>query len=234
MTTIGKITVRYFLNQKVKPSRNPILGDSDLFPLYIQVTYNRKNTQFRSLYKGCWVNLEDAFKQDGEKLDYEESLIRKMIEGEIKTKKEHFQLKGLKDRYVHYSIEISFSVDKYIRNTIFNSADKTGSKFSTILDPFTRPYVTAELYYEASEKLIENFNAYLPKDFKKELIIGEEFISWCKKKKESPRLIEWLYHTLSDEYRIFLQEKGDSENQINSKVNFINKALKMSENLVVM
>ena len=233
MKAIGKITVRYFLNQNVKPSRNPILGDSDLFPLYIQVTYNRKNTQFRSLYKNNYVNLDNAFKIDGEKLDYEERLIRKMIEGEIKTEKEHFQLKGLKDRYVHYSIEISYCVDKYIRNTIFDSADKTGSKYSSILDPFTHPDVATEIYYEASEKLIENFKSYLPKDFKKELTIGEEFISWCKEKKESPRLIEWLYYTLPDEYSMFLQEKGDSENQIKSKVNFINKAVKLIEDLEV-
>ncbi len=234
MKSIGKITVRYFLNQKVKPSRIPLVEGSDYYPLYIQVTFNRKNTQFRSLYNSTYVSLEDAFDKDGEKLDYEEELIRKMIEGEIKTEKEHFQLKGLKDRYMNYSREIAFSVDKYIRNTIYDSATKTGSKFSPILYPYKRPDVSAEIYYDASEKLIENFKSYLPKDFKRELIMGEEFIKWCEKKEVSPRLIEWIYHDLSNEYNIFLREKGNSENQIRSKVKFINKTVKLVEHLEVM
>ena len=234
MKSIGKITVRYFLNQKVKPSRIPSLGDSDHYPLYIQVTYNRKNTQFRSLYNKIYVSLENAFFLDGEKLDFEEELIRKMIEGEIKTEKEHFQLKGLKDRYMHYSMEIASSVNRYIRNTIYDSATKTGSKFSPILDPYKRPHISAEIYYDASEKLIENFESYLPKDFKRELIMGEEFIEWCRKKEEGPRLIEWFYHTLSRKYSMFLEEKGDNENQIKSKVKFINKAVKLVEGLEVM
>ncbi len=231
MIPIGKITVRYFLNKNVKPSRNPFFGDSDLFPLYIQVTYNRKNTQFRSLYDRIYTQLDEAFKMDGEKLDYEEGLIRKMIEGEIKSKKEQFQLKGLKNRYVHYSREIAYSVDKYIRNTIFDSTTKTDSKFSPILDPYRRPDVPGEIYYEASEKLIENFKSFLPKDFKQELNMGEEFIGWCRKKEEAPRIIEWFYHTLLDDYSTFLQEKGDSENKIKTKINFINKAIKLVEGL---
>ncbi len=108
MKQIGKITVRYFLNQKVKPTRIPLLRDSDLYPLYIQVTYNRKNTQFRSFHMGNYVNLEDAINQDGDRLDYEKELIRKVIEYEIKTKNENFQLKGMKDRYIKYKNEIEY------------------------------------------------------------------------------------------------------------------------------
>lgn len=229
MKTIGKISVRFFLNKNVKPIHMPLLGDSDFFPLYVQVTFRRKNTQFRSLYQRQYMNIDNAFNWDRNNLNYEENIIQQVVEYEVKTKGKQFQLKGLKDKYKNYTAEVGFSVKKYLRITMLASLEQSNSEYWRIMDPTSHWEVPIEIYYDACLKLINNFETFLPKNFKKNITIGEEFIRWSEKKKLSPLLIQWLDGSLKLEYKTFLQKKGNSESQINEKLNLITKTIEFSE-----
>lgn len=229
----GKINVTFFLNNKVNPITYPLLGETKFLPLYVQVTYNRKNTQFRSFYRGIYSSIEQAYENDKEKLNYEETLIRKVVEFEVEHKKQDFQVKGIKDRYMEYTMDLDYYIDKYLRNSIYDALTKTGSKFWKILDPFSRESVPVNIYYEASLKLIENFISYLPRDFSHEVNWGLEFITWCKKKKNIPRLIDWLDQTSLRGYKSFLKKGKYTEKHIERKMSFINKVIKIMEGLEV-
>ena len=95
----GKISVRFFLNKNVMPFTPPLLRGTKLYPLYIQVTYNRRNTQFRSEEGNCYTSIEEAYKIDRKKIENEESLIKKIVQFEIEHFKQDYQLAGLVDRY---------------------------------------------------------------------------------------------------------------------------------------
>ena len=53
-----KITVKFFLNRKVEPAT----GDKGekYYPLYLMITYNRKNMQFRSKYGMFYSDLNEV------------------------------------------------------------------------------------------------------------------------------------------------------------------------------
>ncbi len=229
MKTIAKISVRFFLNKNVKPFHIPLLGDSDFYPLYVQVTFRRKNTQFRSLYQRQYLNIEEALNQDRNNLNYEKNIIQQVVEFEVKTKGERFKLIGLKDRYKNYTTEVGFSVKKYLRITLLASLEQSNSKYWMIMDPTSNWEVPIRLYYNASLKLINNFETFLPTNFKKDINTAEEFIRWSEKKKVSPLLIQWLNGSLKVEYKTFLQKKGNSKSLINEKLDLITKTVEFSE-----
>jgi len=229
MKTIEKISVRFFLNKNVKPSHIPLLGDSDFYPLYVQVTFRRKNTQFRSLYQRQYLNIEEAFNRERNNLNYEKNIIQQVVEFEVKTKGERFKLIGLKDRYKNYTAEVSFLVYKYLRFSMLASLKQSNSEYWMIIDPTLNWEVPIRLYYNASLKLINNFETFLPTNFKKDINTAEEFIRWSEKKKLNPLLIQWLNGSLKVEYKTVLQKKGKSKSQINEKLNFITKTIEFSE-----
>lgn len=225
MNTLGKISVRFFLNTNVKPLHIPLLGESNFYPLYVQVTFNRKNTQFRSSHRFTYMSIEEAFSRAGEFLKYEESLIKLIVKYEFIKKGANFDLTGLKDKYRIYTLDVKYYVEKHLRNSISGILTKTRSRFVTILDPSSNYQIPINIYYEAALKLIDNFEKILPENFKKELASGNEFITWSEKKEKSPRVIEWLSQITVEEYKKYLMKKGNSASMINSKLNIIDKAI---------
>lgn len=225
MKTISTISVRFFLNRNVKPLHIPLLGDSEFFPVYVQVTYNRRNTQFKSFHNMTYMSIEDAFASAGEHFIYEEELIKQVVMFEVKTKGVKYELKGLKDRYRNYTINVKSYVEKYLRDILSESLKKSKSKFGPVLNVHYHYEIPVTLYYEASVRLVNNIDTFLPEYFKNEMIYGEEFIKWCNRKRNIPRLITWLNDTLKEEYRFYLKKKGEPENQINLRLNCLNNSI---------
>lgn len=110
-----KIGVRFFLNKKVEQGIAPVDKKLSKYPIYVQVTYNRKNTQFR-------VELdfvtEEEFNASLDHIDLFEirHTIEKVIEYEVLTKGDKFQLKGLGKRIEKYNSKLL--------NVLFSSVNK--------------------------------------------------------------------------------------------------------------
>lgn len=236
MKRTGKITVTFFINKNVKPEiLHPMFSGGERFPLYIQVTYNRRNTQFRSFYRKCYSTLEEAFycEEDKEHRDYEESLIKKVVEYEVKHLAKDFRLKGLNDRYLNYSENIFNPIDKYFRDLIYNAIVKTDTEFFEILDPWKLQQVSFQIYYKAASNLIKELDKKLPYDFSDEMKMGLVFLKWIEAQDELIRLIDWLDHSAIEAYTSFLKKKKYTENEIKAIISFINRIFKISVGLVV-
>ncbi|HUX58944.1 MAG TPA: hypothetical protein VMV77_18375 [Bacteroidales bacterium] len=236
MNRTGKITVAFFLNKNVKPDlSHPMFSGSGRYPLYIQVTYNRRNTQFRSFHRQSYTNLEEAFfsKEDNEHRKYEESLIKKVVEYEVKHLGKDFQLKGLNDRYRNYSEYIFNPIDKYFRDIIYNAIVKTNSEFFEILDPWKLQQVSFHIYYKAASNLINDLEKILPYGFSEDMKMGLEFLKWAEAQDELIKLIDWLDHSAINAYESYLVKKKHNEIQIKTMIEFINRVLKISVGLVV-
>jgi len=233
-----KISVTFFLNKNVKPDSGsvfPFQPEIKRYPLYLQVTYNRRNTQFRSFYRCHFAILEQAFasKEEKEHRKYEESLIKKVIEYEIKHLGKDFQLKGISDRYLDYSDSIINSIDKYFRNIIYDAVAKVDSEFFKILNPWNLQGVPYEIYYKAAIKLHPDLDQKLPSDFPEELNLSSIFLDWINKQKVEIRLIDWLDRSAIITFESYLIKKRYSKDQIKTLISFINRILKLSAGLIV-
>jgi hypothetical protein len=236
MKSTGKISVTYFLNKNVRPEpSHPMFPLSERFPLYIQVTYNRRNTQFRSFYHGFYSSIEDAYfgKENREHREYEESLIKKVVEYEAKHFGKEFKLKGLKDRYNNYSANIFSPIDKYFRDLIYNAVIKTDSEFKEILDPWKMQQISFHVYFNAASKLINDLDKKLPNDFKEEMKLGLYFLKWVDSQNAEVRLIDWLDHSAIIAIEVDLRKGKQNEIQIKNLIDFVNRIIKISTGLKV-
>jgi hypothetical protein len=230
MKNPNKISVRFFLNKNVNPTFSPLIGSVDYYPLYVQVTYNRKNTQFRSINKKTYSSMEQLYedRESMEKMVYEESLIKKVVAFEVKHYKQSFQIKGFQNRYLDYATRVDYFIDKYIRNKIYEALDKTNSKFKEILNPYHWENIPLSVYFEATQKLVEDLNSLLPEDFSDEMNYASDFMVWSDKRKNSPELIEWLDQSLTEEYKLYLKKDKRTPEYIEKRTMFLHRALQIS------
>lgn len=230
MENLGKITVKFFLHKKVAPMVSPMLDNVEYYPLYIQVSYARNNTQFRSFYKNTYSSIDQAKENDIELIKYEENLIRKVVEYEAKIFKEKFELKGIGDRYMDYAMGMDQYVDSYLKRTFYDTLCSIDSEFILLLDPFNEK-VNINTYHKAAKKLINNLDSYFPKFFIKEIEWGTEFINWCKEQKELPRIIDWVNRIALNNYEIYLKHRKFQDDIIRKRILFINKIIKITAKL---
>lgn len=174
-----KIGIKYYLNDKLKPT---IKKDSILFPLYIRITYNGEVTRIKvndSLgdpilleYGASDETIDKYIELSNKNQGYSQiylnrDLIKEIIRLEIKANGENFYLSGLTDRLSFYD-DVLFQriIDKYNELEIFLRDYLTYNQYELIGTIYTSP---TSLYYYAKSK-INNIEDILPKKIKQTLI----------------------------------------------------------------
>ena len=158
-----KITIKFFLNKLLEPAT----GDKGekYYPLYIQVTYNRKNMQFKSKYGMYYEDLKEI-KQG--LMQFEERILRKAISYESNLSSSDYDLKGLKYKYEIYSTSILETLEKYLKPKLRLAILKTNDELTDVLD-FSQSHATVARLYKASKLLFNNIDSYLNTKLKTEL-----------------------------------------------------------------
>ncbi|MGP8216609.1 MAG: hypothetical protein ACLQQ4_13665 [Bacteroidia bacterium] len=158
-----KITIKFFLNKLLEPAT----GDKGekYYPLYIQVTYNRKNMQFKSKYGMYYGDLKEV--KSG-LMQFEERILRKAITYESNLSSSDYDLKGLKHKYEIYSTSILESLEKYLKPKLRLAILKTNDDLTEVLD-FSQSHATVARLYRASQLLFTNIDSYLNAKLKTEL-----------------------------------------------------------------
>lgn len=149
---MGKITVKHYLNTRVLPVKNmEDSNNNDYYPVYIQVTHNRKTTQIRSFIDALFT--VNSFN------NYENKKI--FIDNEALADSDIIQQLDREIRLVTLSI-------KYIEEIKINIS-KTGNDLKQVLETFFKPatMVLIPFYYHSISisskddntlKLIKGFN----------------------------------------------------------------------------
>lgn len=113
-----KITIKPFLNTQLGPSGS-ITDDNgtvNLYPLYYKVTYNRKNTQLKSLYAlQGFQTLEQINKNI---TDFEIRILEKIVAYQVRENQEQYELTGLKRKFEACSLAIDNVVDTNLRRKL--------------------------------------------------------------------------------------------------------------------
>ncbi|TDW97149.1 hypothetical protein [Dinghuibacter silviterrae] len=158
-----KVTIKFFLNQLLEP----VTGDKGqaYYPLYIQVTFNRKNMTLKSKYAEYYQDLKEV---KPELMAFEERILRKIISHEAGQGDNDYDLKGLKHKYEVYSTSIGEALENYLKPKLRSTILKTNDELTTVLD-FQQTHATVGRLYKAAKLLFSGFEDTLPIRLKDDL-----------------------------------------------------------------
>jgi len=169
------------------------------YPLYIQVTYNRKNMQLRSRYAEYYYSVDDV---QPEMIAFEERVISKIITYEAGKFQGEYDLKGLRRKYDVYSFSIHEAVEIYLKTKLRLAILKTKDELATVLN-FSTPQATVARLHEAARRLFKDFDHHLGAKLASELTSYEQFRELDKQPFLSytfPTLIDWMDGSYQEEF----------------------------------
>lgn len=189
-----KITIKFFLNQLLGPAEI-VEGEKNkkYYPLYIQVTYNRKNMQLKSMYGEYYANLKEV--KPG-LMEFEESIIRTLItyESSHVANPDSYELKGLKKKFEIYSTSLWQALELYLKPLLRSEILKTKDELIPILD-MTSAHATVGKLFKGVQLLFKGFHDKLPIKLKGQLSAYEQFQSCITQPVFDftfPTIIDWV------------------------------------------
>lgn len=217
-----KITVRFFLQKKVQP--HAVLG----YPLYIYLTYNRKNMQFKSLYGKYYAEMKDVNKGI---MDFEKKRVEKIIryETSLLSNQDKYEMKGLKDKYKIYATSIHKVMEHFLKPKLKIAIDNNGNDLfrALNLDILGHDNTVLRLYRIAG-MISNNFLTNLDKTLFEEIKMYKKFSKLLHATYEFrfSTVIDWLNGSYKKQLNILLskQIKGNPE-MISNINNLISKAV---------
>jgi len=220
-----KITVKFFVNKVVQPL---VEGREKRYPLYMLVTYNRKNTMMRCHYGKYYKDLKEI-----DKLHYpgllamEERIILKTITYELLQRGDEFDLKGTNKKYDQYCIGIHVLLERYLKGRLWNVLSRLEPFEYVKALNFDSPDVEFNTLYKIARKVYKDFSGLLSKDFEEEIETYNVFMKLYQGsffQYTFPVVIEWLDKSVSDEYSNKLKELYQGNKAIQNKsMEFINR-----------
>lgn len=162
-----KITIKHYFSKAIKELEN---GLKQVYPMYVQVTYKRRNTQIRSKIKP--ISCSKIDKEEIGLDDLKESIIRDtaLIESLINeydnynivlAKDERFDITDLARLYNNDSSNLINFIDYCLRLEIVEFIESnTGKRFPSIYE--VSPLALLEFYscqYPFVKSIRENFNS---------------------------------------------------------------------------
>jgi len=184
-----KITIKFFLNQLLEPAINDKGKES--YPLYIQITYNRKNMQLKSKYAEYYYSLSEG---KPALMEFEEKVLRKIIFHEAAHTEDDYDLKGLKRKYDVYSYSIHQVIEDYLKPRLRLAVLKTNDELANVLD-FNSALATVPRLLAAGRRLFPGFDRHLGNRLEGELAAYSQFLQLDKAPLLTytfPTVIDWV------------------------------------------
>jgi hypothetical protein len=190
-----KITVKFFLNKNLQE----IIIDGEIcYPLYAQITYDRKNTQIKCTYGAYYKSLEMAKKENIHLFVFEEHLFKRVVNHEISRFGDEFRLKGLGKKYDDYSLSIHYLFNNYLKMRLKEAIQKDAkpNKYLEVLN-LERSNLDFFTLFEASQRLFDNLSSIIRPDFQEEINLYRLYYEWHEpslhnNRYEFPVVMDWL------------------------------------------
>ncbi|MEQ8706819.1 MAG: hypothetical protein RIC19_23000 [Phaeodactylibacter sp.] len=127
-----KIGIRFYLNDRLKPK---MIAGKETFPVYCQITFNRKNIQCNVplIYKGGTLTKQEFLQatelatlpEVANQLQLFEDKARKVIRIEYKHYKDRFTLKGFADDLYHYDSPLFVLLENQLKRAVIEFGEAT-------------------------------------------------------------------------------------------------------------
>lgn len=222
-----KVTVKFFINKAVLPV---IDGKTKRYPLYVLITYDRKNTMMRCHYGQYYKDLNEV-----DKVHYpgllvmEERIIRKTISYELAQKGSEFDLKGIYKKYDQYAIGIHVLLEKHLKGQLWNVLSKLEPfEYAKALN-FNNPDVEFNILYKIARKIYRDMPSQQPKNFEQEIEIYQAFVKLYQGsffQYSFPVVIEWLDNSAVAYYSKKLKSLFESSSMVDKSIEFIDRIIR--------
>lgn len=236
MTNKKKVTIKHFLNKSVT-------GFGAYHPLYVMVTYNRRNTQFKSVVTSPFQSLDEAKKDFHWQLTNEERIIKMLVEYEARRLEEKFEIKGIGNKYGLYRTLLIEILNNYLNDRLLGVAmECASSRFYDLLYKGHTDGEEFQIMYEAAERLFDDFREHLTPNFNSEINIFQEYCKlygfeeirgdWSQQ-----TVIDWKEGSALDNYRsrllqLYPQSSDKVERRINFLIKLVNNFINKRESVV--
>ena len=208
-----KITVRFFLQKKVHPDASTTENgkETPAYPLYLYITYNRRNMQFKSNYGMFYTDMSDVEDADKGLMAFEEKLVTKVIryETSLLPNEDKYDMKGLKDKYEIYATSIHSALEAYLKPKLRSAILKTNNELQHALNLDTKYYHNTVLrLYKVAGKGFDNFFQVIDKNLHEEIETYQKFskILPSASRYDFPTVIDWLEGSYKKELNLFLMK----------------------------
>lgn len=220
------ITIKPFLNFQLAGIVHS--NTVKTLPLYYQITYNRKNTQLKSIFNIYLVDIEDCSKEEESQIIFESDTLKRLIRYESIKNKEEFSLMGIKSKYELYAKPLDVIMQDYLKKRLQKAMSLTGSEFQKILkfDGFDANFL---LLLKASKQLIDNLGKYIDEDFKSYIDSYKAFAKSLQNRSlkfEYISLLDWLDEScMIDLKRNLLEYYKEDATQVNKTMSILNEII---------
>lgn len=225
-----KVTIKFFLNKALQPM---VEGREKRYPLYMLITYKRRNTTLRSQYGGYYKDLKEVDKLHYPGLlAFEEKVIRKTISYEQSIQADAFDMKGIYKKYEFYCVGIHVTLTNFLKNALRNVLLRLEPyEYARALN-FSDPEVEFETLLTITKKVYKNLSDLLPKDFGEQLEIYQVFNKLYRGsfyQYAFPAVIEWLDKSTVEDYsqKLAVTYKNNPR-MIEKSLAFIDQVVKSS------
>jgi hypothetical protein len=225
-----KITIKFFLNKTVQPRT---IDNRKAYPLYMLITYNRRNTMLKCYYGTYYRDIKEAIKGVQETqpglLEFEEKIIRKTIEYEIDNAEGEFSLKGIYKKYNHYCRAVHMVMENHLKHQLYRIANRTRPfEFAQALD-FTNQRVSIDTLYTMVKRIYRDLKKESFKSLDEQIEIYHTFLKLYNAPffdYNFPTVVEWIDQSAREDYKSRLEEvyKRNKE-KVDSSLSLIDKVV---------
>ncbi|WP_185156000.1 hypothetical protein, partial [Fulvivirga kasyanovii] len=182
-TTLGVITVQY--------------------PVYIQITYMRKNMQVKMLHVSYAETIESI---DERVLELERRTILQTIRLLQQKQGDRFTLKGLGKYYEVFGQDFARYLDRYMKDKLGMIASKCEPFHFYLAMDFSTVRASFNTLYEMCRKLFDHFEDKLTEEFKTELRYFKEYTRFDRPKHffDFYTVIDWMDGRAYEDYQQYL------------------------------
>lgn len=210
-----KITVKPFLNKNLA-AQNSSFGEK-LFPLYYQVTFNRKNTQFKSNFDLYLASIEETNSTEKQQIQTEIDVITKIINTEKDSNSSDYSLMGLKQKHEFYLMPVDKIIQKYLLNILQKAVNQCNSEYKYIFK-FENNDSNVILLFKACKELIDNISKYLPDEYKFEIDVLKALI---KHQRKGFVIANWMDENIQNELKAEFTSHFENIKTAENAINFI-------------
>ncbi|HAI77388.1 MAG TPA: hypothetical protein DCM08_14250 [Microscillaceae bacterium] len=193
-----KITTKFFLNTLLNPVELP--GGDWGYPLYVQITFNRKNTQIKCFYGKYYSQLDQVSATDPYLLPFEERNFRKMMNFEVEKQGDLLDMVGLGKKYEKYCTSIHLLFSNYLKARLQSEIIRAEpKKFAEVLD-YQKPKVDFFTILDAAIRLFDNVELIISEDFQQEIEMYRLYCALYRAELQArdysfPTVIDWINGT---------------------------------------
>lgn len=199
------------------------------YPLYVLITYDRKNTMMRCHYGKYYKDIGEI-----DKVHYpgllamEDRIIRKTINYEMAERPDDFDLRGIYKRYELYSVGIHLLLENYLKSQLGIILLRLEPFEYTKALNFNDPDVGFSTLYTICKKIYKQFSTVVPESFEKEIEIYQAFMKLYQGsffQYTFPTVIDWLDHSAVDDFKKALKDQYPDQ-PINKSIEFIERIVR--------